>query len=57
MTITEIQSSLRDAVRTTAVSQFGIEPDTIVAETPPKTELGDLAFPVAFDAEADVPGG
>ncbi|MEO6050438.1 MAG: arginine--tRNA ligase, partial [Pyrinomonadaceae bacterium] len=49
MTITEIQRSLRDAVRTTAVAQFGVEPDAIVAEMPPKTELGDLAFPIAFE--------
>lgn len=49
MTISEIQKALREAVRSTAVSQFGVELESIVTETPPKTELGDLAFPVAFD--------
>ncbi|MEP6787727.1 MAG: arginine--tRNA ligase, partial [Acidobacteriota bacterium] len=49
MTITEIQNALRDTVRSTADSRFGVELDMIVAETPPKTELGDLAFPVAFE--------
>lgn len=49
MTITEIQTALREAVRSTAIAQFGVEPEMIAAETPPKTELGDLAFPVAFE--------
>ena len=49
MTIIEIQTALREVVRSTAVAQFGVEPDSIAAETPPKTELGDLAFPVAFE--------
>ena len=49
MTITEIQKTLRDAVKATALAQFGVELETIVAETPPKTELGDVAFPVAFE--------
>lgn len=49
MTITEIQNLLRDAIRSTAKSEFGVEIDLIAAETPPKTELGDVAFPVAFE--------
>ena len=49
MTISEIQTALREAVRSTAIAQFGVEPETIATETPPKTELGDLAFPVAFE--------
>jgi arginyl-tRNA synthetase len=49
MTLIEIQKALREAVRTTAVSEFGVEPDLIAVETPPKTELGDVAFPVAFE--------
>ena len=49
MTITEIQTALREAVRSTAIAQFGVEPEMIAAETPPKTELGDLAFPVGFE--------
>lgn len=49
MTITEIQNLLRNAIRSTAYSEFGVEIDLIAAETPPKTELGDVAFPVAFE--------
>ncbi len=49
MTIPEIQIELRDAVRSTAVAEFGVEPDMIAIETPPKTEFGDVAFPVAFE--------
>jgi arginyl-tRNA synthetase len=28
---------------------FGVVPETFAAEVPPKTELGDLAFPAAFE--------
>jgi arginyl-tRNA synthetase len=49
MTVTKFQHALREAVRTAAQEQFGVDLDTIVAETPPKTELGEIAFPVAFE--------
>jgi arginyl-tRNA synthetase len=49
MTLTDIQKALRETVRTAARNQFGIELDQITAETPPKTELGDIAFPIAFE--------
>ncbi len=49
MTVTEIQNALRDAVLATARAQFDVDLDMIAAETPPKTELGDIAFPVAFE--------
>lgn len=49
MTLTEIQKALRETVRLTAAAEFGIELDQIAAETPPKTALGDIAFPVAFE--------
>ncbi|MEO7658754.1 MAG: arginine--tRNA ligase, partial [Pyrinomonadaceae bacterium] len=49
MTITEIEESLREVVLSTAVAEFGVELEMIAAETPPKTDLGDLAFPVAFE--------
>lgn len=49
MTITEIHDILRDKVRTEAKAKFGVELDQIASEIPPKTELGDLAFPVAFE--------
>jgi arginyl-tRNA synthetase len=49
MTIIEIQKTLREAVKAAALSQFGVELQQIVVETPPKTELGDLAFPIGFE--------
>src|SRR6266404_6665808 len=49
MTILQIQNQLRDVLAETARKNFGIELDQIVIETPPKTEFGDFAFPVAFD--------
>ncbi len=49
MTILQLQNILRDKVRQTASSSFSVDLDQIASETPPKTELGDLAFPVAFE--------
>jgi len=51
MTVTEIHEALRGAVSSAALDQFGIELGLaqIVAETPPNAELGDVAFPVAFE--------
>jgi arginyl-tRNA synthetase len=49
MTIVELQNSLREKVREAAAEKFGIDLDQIASEIPPKTELGDLAFPVAFE--------
>jgi arginyl-tRNA synthetase len=45
----ELQQTLRERVRATAAEKFGISPESIVAEIPPRAELGDLAFPVAFE--------
>ncbi len=49
MTITEIQNKLVEVVRQTAIAEFAVALEMIAAETPPKTELGDIAFPVAFE--------
>lgn len=49
MSLIEIQNSLRERVRTAAEELFGVTLDQISAEVPPRTELGDLAFPVAFE--------
>lgn len=49
MTLTELQSVLREKVREAAQDKFKITLDQVVAEVPPKTELGDLAFPVGFE--------
>jgi arginyl-tRNA synthetase len=42
---TEIKQRLLALVR----EQFNLELDDLAMEIPPKTELGDLAFPLAFD--------
>jgi arginyl-tRNA synthetase len=44
-----LQTTLREAVRKAAQDLFGVELEQVVAEVPPRTELGDLAFPVAFE--------
>ena len=49
MTILEIQKLLLEKVRISAADKFGVELDQIAVEVPPKIELGDLAFPVAFE--------
>src|SRR6266545_1797561 len=49
VTLIEIQERLKQAVRSAAVELFGIELDQINAESPPRPELGDVAFPVAFE--------
>ncbi len=40
---------MRNCVVETAMREFGIDPGQIPSEIPPKTELGDLAFPIAFE--------
>lgn len=49
MTLLEVQTRLKNAIRDAARAQFGIELDQVTSEVPPRTELGDLAFPVAFE--------
>ena len=49
MTITEIQKALREKLRDAARSKFNIDLEQIASEIPPRTELGDLAFPAAFE--------
>src|SRR5437762_1195485 len=49
MTILEIQQLLLEKVRSTAAEKFAVELDQIAVEVPPRTELGDLAFPIAFE--------
>jgi arginyl-tRNA synthetase len=44
-----LQEKLRARVREAARRSFNIALDEVSAEVPPKTELGDLAFPVAFE--------
>jgi arginyl-tRNA synthetase len=47
--LTELQESLRERVRRTAAERFGVELEQVAAEVPPRPELGDYAFPVAFE--------
>jgi arginyl-tRNA synthetase len=49
MNLLPLQEELREKVRKTARAVFNIELEQIPAEVPPKTELGDLAFPIAFE--------
>lgn len=49
ITITQIQDTLKERLRETAKQKFDIDIDLIASETPPKTELGDAAFPIAFE--------
>jgi arginyl-tRNA synthetase len=45
----DLPDALRERVRATAAERFNITLEQIGAEVPPRTELGDLAFPVAFE--------
>lgn len=49
MRLIELQKNLTDRVRAAARELFGVELEQVVSEVPPRTELGDLAFPVAFE--------
>ncbi|HEU5239735.1 MAG TPA: arginine--tRNA ligase, partial [Pyrinomonadaceae bacterium] len=49
MNLIDLQNNLKKALRNAARELFEIELEQIAAEVPPRTELGDLAFPVAFD--------
>jgi arginyl-tRNA synthetase len=45
----DLQTTLRESVIKAALAIFDITLDQIAAEVPPRTELGDVAFPVAFE--------
>jgi arginyl-tRNA synthetase len=49
VTLIEIQERLKQETRAAARELFGIELEQVNAETPPRPELGDLAFPVSFE--------
>jgi arginyl-tRNA synthetase len=49
VTLIEIQDRLKQEVRAAALELFGVELEQLNAETPPRAELGDLAFPVSFE--------
>jgi len=47
--LSELQEILRGKVIETAKTEFNVELEQVAGEVPPKTELGDLAFPIAFE--------
>ena len=49
VTLQTLQNKLKQQVQTAALELFGVELEAVNAETPPRPELGDLAFPVAFE--------
>lgn len=49
MTLLNLQQQLKDRIRTAAREVFGVEVQQLTADTPPRPELGDLAFPVCFE--------
>ncbi|HEX8738481.1 MAG TPA: arginine--tRNA ligase [Pyrinomonadaceae bacterium] len=49
MNLLQLQEILRGKVVETAKENFQVDLEQVAAEVPPKTELGDLAFPVAFE--------
>ena len=49
MNLLESQEVLRTKIRELAKASFDAELENIAAEVPPKTEFGDIAFPVAFE--------
>jgi arginyl-tRNA synthetase len=50
----ELQTELRERVREAALENFNVELAQIASEVPPRIELGDLAFPVAFEIAKQV---
>jgi arginyl-tRNA synthetase len=44
-----LNAEIKQRLIALARDQFNIDPVEIVSEIPPRTELGDLAFPIAFD--------
>ena len=49
MTLLNLQEQLKQRIRDAAREIFGVEVQQLTADTPPKPELGDLAFPVSFE--------
>ncbi|MBA2339178.1 MAG: hypothetical protein H0V88_02195, partial [Pyrinomonadaceae bacterium] len=49
MNTINLQEILRERVHAIALEKFNIKLDAVAAEVPPRTELGDLAFPIAFE--------
>ncbi len=54
MNLLKLQEQLRAKVKQTASEVFDVKIDRIAAEIPPKTEFGDLAFPIAFELAKEI---
>lgn len=49
MSLYDLQETLRERVLSAAAENFNITLEQVAAEVPPRTEMGDMAFPVAFE--------
>lgn len=49
MSLTDFQNTLTEKIKQTVKNNFDISLENVAAEIPPKTEFGDIAFPVAFE--------
>ncbi len=49
MNLLDLQNTIKDTIRDEAREQFNVELEQVAGEVPPRTALGDLAFPVAFE--------
>ncbi|MBA3713220.1 MAG: arginine--tRNA ligase [Pyrinomonadaceae bacterium] len=49
LNLLKLGEDLRERVRVVATEMFGVTLEQVSAEVPPRIELGDLAFPVAFE--------
>jgi arginyl-tRNA synthetase len=49
MTLSDLQQKLKDRIHAAASEIFGVELEQLNADTPPKPDLGDVAFPVSFE--------
>lgn len=49
MSLTDFQNTLTEKIKQTVAENFDITLENTATEIPPKTEFGDLAFPVAFE--------
>src|SRR5215208_1902075 len=49
MTLLNLQQQLKEQIRTAARELFRVEVQQLTADTPPRPDLGDLAFPVSFE--------
>jgi arginyl-tRNA synthetase len=45
----QLQNNIKEQLRAAARSSFDVDLEQLATEVPPRTELGDLAFPVAFE--------